>query len=233
MRYFLTALLVVGLTGCSSTGEKNVKLETQQDKVSYSIGLTVGNNLKRDSITVNPDAFLRGVLDARRDSAERMMSDAQVHETMVAFKREMDSLAGERAHALGAKNKAEGEAFLAANAKAPGVKVLPSGLQYRVITEGKGQTPASSSIVKTQYRGKLLDGTEFDSSYKHGEPAVFPVTGVIPGWTEALLLMKEGSKWELFIPPTLAYGEQGAGGVIPPNATLVFEIELLQVQHGH
>ncbi|MBP1656634.1 MAG: hypothetical protein H6Q31_1235 [Bacteroidetes bacterium] len=230
MHYLLATLLVVGLTGCSSSGEKNVKLETQQDKVSYSIGLTVGNNLVRDSITIMPDAFLRGVMDARRDSAERLMTDMQVHETMIAFKKQMDSVAMERAHAQAVKNKEAGDTFLATNAHAPGVKTLPSGLQYRVITEGKGKTPTAASTVKTHYRGRLLDGTEFDSSYKRGEPAVFPVTGVISGWTEALQLMKEGSKWELFIPSNLAYGEQGAGGVIPPNATLVFEVELLEIQ---
>ncbi len=138
MDYLLAALLVVGLTGCSSSGEKNVKLETQQDKVSYSIGLTVGNNLVRDSITVTPDAFLRGVMDARRDSAERLMTDMQVHETMIAFKKQMDSVAMERAHAQAVKNKEAGDTFLATNAHAPGVKTLPSGLQYRVITDGKG-----------------------------------------------------------------------------------------------
>jgi len=158
------------------------------------------------------------------------MTDMQVHETMIAFKKQMDSVAMERAHAQAVKNKEAGDTFLATNAHAPGVKTLPSGLQYRVITEGKGRTPTAASTVKTHYRGKLLDGTEFDSSYKRGEPAVFPVTGVNSGWTEALQLMKEGSKWELFIPAHLAYGEQGAGGVIPPNATLVFEVELLEIQ---
>jgi FKBP-type peptidyl-prolyl cis-trans isomerase FklB len=230
MRYFVAAMLVAGLSGCQASGDKDVKLETQQEKVSYSIGLTVGNNLKRDSITVSPDAFLRGVLDAREDSAKRLMTDKEVHETMTAFQQEMQTKAAEREAAQATKNKTEGEAFLAANAKLPGIKVLPSGLQYRVITEGTGKTPQATSTVKTHYRGKLLDGTEFDSSYKRGEPAVFPVTGVINGWTEALQMMKVGSKWEVFIPSNLAYGEQGAGGVIPPNATLIFEVELLEIQ---
>ncbi|MCC6395988.1 MAG: FKBP-type peptidyl-prolyl cis-trans isomerase [Bacteroidetes bacterium] len=230
MQFILAAMLVVGISGCQSTGEKDVKLETKQDKVSYSIGLTVGNNLKRDSIMISPEAFLRGVLDARVDSAQRAMSDKEVQETMTAFQQEMQTKAQEREQAQALKNRTDGEAFLASNAKAPGVQVLPSGLQCKVITEGTGQKPQASSTVKVHYRGRLVDGTEFDSSFKRGEPAVFPVNGVIPGWTEALQLMKVGSKWEVYIPSHLAYGEQGAGGVIPPNATLIFEVELLEIQ---
>jgi len=230
MQFILAAMLVVGISGCQSTGEKDVKLETKQDKVSYSIGLTVGNNLKRDSITISPEAFLRGVLDARVDSAQRVMTEKEVQETMTAFQQEMQTKAQEREQAQALKSRTEGEAFLASNAKAPGIQVMPSGLQCRVITEGTGPKPQASSTVKVHYRGRLVDGTEFDSSLKRGEPAVFPVNGVIPGWTEALQLMKVGSKWEVFIPSHLAYGEQGAGGVIPPNATLIFEVELLEIQ---
>ena len=130
----------------------------------------------------------------------------------------------------GDKAKADGEAYLAANAKKDGVKTLPSGLQYKVVTEGAGATPKASDTVTVHYRGKLVDGTEFDSSYSRNEPATFPVNGVIPGWTEALQLMKVGSKWELCIPANLAYGERGAGGRIPANATLVFEVELLGIK---
>jgi FKBP-type peptidyl-prolyl cis-trans isomerase FklB len=131
---------------------------------------------------------------------------------------------------LSEKNKAEGEKFLAENAKKEGVKVLPSGLQYKEITPGTGKSPKTADTVTTHYKGTLTDGTEFDSSYKRGEPATFPVSGVIPGWTEALQLMKEGAKWQLFVPPNLAYGEKGAGQVIGPNATLIFEVELLTVK---
>lgn len=230
MHSLWAAVLIVGLAGCQSMGEKNVKLETQQDKISYSIGMTVGKNLHKDSIAISPEAFLRGVLDAGLDSAARLMTDNEIQETMTAFQKDMQAKAGERARALAQKNKVEGEAFLAENAKKPGVVTLPSGLQYRVITEGTGKIPQAASTVKTHYKGTLLDGTEFDSSYKRGEPAIFPCHGVIPGWTEALLKMKVGSKWELFVPAELAYGEQGAGGVIPPNATLVFEIELLGIE---
>lgn len=131
----------------------------------------------------------------------------------------------------GEKNMKEGEAFLAANAKKEGVKTLPSGLQYKVITEGKGKSPSATDTVSVQYTGKLIDGTVFDSSYKRGQPATFAVNGVIKGWTEALQLMKEGSKWELYVPANLAYGETGTiGGPIGPNAMLVFEVELLSIK---
>ncbi len=136
----------------------------------------------------------------------------------------------EKMKSLAAKNKAEGEAFLAKNKTAAGVKTLPSGLQYLVIKAGTGKTPKATDKVSVNYRGTLLDGKEFDSSYSRGTPATFPVSGVIPGWTEALQHMKEGAKWKLFIPASLAYGEQGAGGVIGPNAVLVFEVELLKVE---
>ena len=230
MKLFIAAVLIAGFIGCQTTGEKDVKLETQKDKVSYSIGISVGNNLKKDSVAFTPEAFLRGVMDAGADSAHRLMTDKEIEETMTTFRQELQEKKMENAKAAGMKNKSEGEAFLTENAKKPGVVSLPSGLQYRIITEGKGKKPTASSTVTTQYRGKLLDGTEFDSSYKRGQPATFPVSGVIKGWTEALQMMKEGSRWELYIPASLAYGEHGAGGVIPPNATLIFEIELVSVK---
>jgi FKBP-type peptidyl-prolyl cis-trans isomerase FklB len=230
MRYLLAVLILAGITGCQSQQEKTVKLETRQDKISYSIGMNIGKNLSRDSIAISPEAFLKGVMDARLDSSKHLMSEAEIQDTMRAFSREMQGKQEERARAQAIKNATEGAAFLAENGKKPGIVTLPSGLQYRVITEGKGKKPLAASTVKTNYVGRLIDGTEFDSSYKHGQAAEFPCSGVIPGWTEALLLMKEGSKWELFIPSNLAYGEQGAGGVIPPNATLIFQIELLEVK---
>jgi FKBP-type peptidyl-prolyl cis-trans isomerase FklB len=230
MNAFWAAALVVGLTGCQNASEKNVKLETQKDKVSYSIGMNFGRNIKRDSVEVNPQALLRGIMDASVDSAARLMSDAQVQETMTAFQQDLQKKQQENARMAGEKNRAEGDAFLAANSKKPGVTTLPSGLQYRVITQGAGKKPMASSTVTTHYVGRLINGTEFDSSIKRGQPATFPVNGVIRGWTEALQLMGVGSKWELVIPPALAYGEAGAGGVIPPNAVLVFEVELLSIQ---
>jgi FKBP-type peptidyl-prolyl cis-trans isomerase FklB len=229
MRSLVAAAALVGLIGCTSATESDVKLATQKDSVSYSIGMSVGKNLTRDSITIDPAAFLRGVMDARADSAHRLMNDVEVQKCIAAFQDSLRKNQEDRARAAGEEQMSTGTAYLAENAKKPGVVTLPSGLQYKVIAEGKGKTPADNSMVTTHYRGRLIDGTEFDSSYKRGQPAQFPVGGVIRGWTEALKLMKEGSKWELYIPPDLAYGSSGAGGVIPPNATLIFEIELLSV----
>lgn len=231
MHRFWIAAVAFALLGCQTAGDKKVKLETQKDKLSYSIGLNVGHNLGRDSIAINPDAFIRGVMDAGLDTAARLMTDAQVQETIMAYQAEQRTKLEEGAKVAGDKNKKEGEAFLEMNKKLPGVVTLPSGLQYKVLVAGTGKTPGLSSTVTTQYSGKLLDGTEFDSSYKRGEAATFPCSGVIKGWTEALQLMKEGSKWELYIPPDLAYGPAGTGGgSIPPNATLIFQVELVSVK---
>jgi len=230
MNVYWAAALVVGLAGCQSTSEKQVKLETLTDKVSYSIGLNIGQNMKRDSIEINPDVLLRGIMDASLDSASRLMTDAQMQETMTTFQKEMQMKQQENARLAGEKNRVEGEAYLAANSKKEGVITLPSGLQCRIMTKGTGRKPSATSTVTTHYVGKLINGTEFDSSVKRGEPATFPVNGVIRGWTEALQMMPVGSKWELVIPPSLGYGEQGAGGVIPPSAVLVFEVELLSIK---
>jgi FKBP-type peptidyl-prolyl cis-trans isomerase FklB len=229
MHSHLAVVALVGLIGCSPAEEKDVKLETQKDKISYAIGMSVGKNLNRDSISISPDAFLRGVMDARLDSAARLMNDGEIQTTMMAFQDSLRKKQEDQARVAGEENMTKGAAFLAENGKKPGVVTLPSGLQYKILTDGKGKTPKAGSTVTTHYRGRLLDGTEFDSSYKRGQPAQFPVGGVIRGWTEALQLMKEGSKWELYVPPDLAYGASGAGGVIPPNATLIFEVELLSV----
>jgi FKBP-type peptidyl-prolyl cis-trans isomerase FklB len=230
MNMMVSAVLALGLIGCQTPQEKPVKLETQKDKVSYSIGLSIGTNLKRDSISLNHEVFLRGIVDAMGDTTHRLMTENEMRECMTAFQDSMKTKAMETARANAMKNQKDGEAFLAENARKPGVVTLPSGLQYLVITEGHGKKPAATSTVTTNYSGKLLDGTEFDSSYKRGQPATFPVNGVIKGWTEALQLMPVGSKWQLFIPSSLAYGDNGAGNVIPPGATLIFEVELLGVK---
>jgi FKBP-type peptidyl-prolyl cis-trans isomerase FklB len=229
MNAFWAAALVVGITGCQNTSEKQVKLETQNDKVSYSIGLNIGQNMKRDSVKINPEMLVRGIMDASLDSASHLMTEAQIQETMTAFQQDLQKKRQENTRMAGEKNRAEGDAYLAANSKKPGVVTLPNGLQYRIITQGTGKKPSASSTVSTHYVGRLLNGTEFDSSVKRGQPATFPVNGVIKGWTEALQMMPVGSKWELVIPPSLGYGEQGAGGVIPPNAVLIFEVELLSI----
>jgi FKBP-type peptidyl-prolyl cis-trans isomerase FklB len=230
MYRLLAAVLVVGLAGCQSAENNKVNLETAKDKISYSIGLSVGKSLGKDSLEINYETFLRGVKDASADSAHRLLTDAEIQQVMMAFQDSINAKRSARTRAAAEKSTKEGEAFLAENAKKPGVITLPSGVQYRVLTEGKGKRPAETSTVTTNYAGRLIDGTEFDSSYKRGQPATFPCNGVNKGWTEALLLMREGSKWEIYIPASLAYGENGAGNVIPPNATLIFEIELISVQ---
>ncbi len=232
MKKFAVAAVVLGLLGCQSPGQKSVKLESKKDSVSYSIGVNIGNSLKRDSIVINPEALLHGLTDASADSATRMLTESAVQEVLQKFQTEMREKQMVAARAAGEKCKAEGEKFLAENAKKPGVVTLPSGLQYKVITEGKGKKPTEKSTVVTHYSGKLLDGTEFDSSYKRGEPATFPLSGggLIRGWVEGMQLMREGSKCEFYIPSNLAYGEGGAGSVIPPNSTLVFQVELITVK---
>lgn len=204
-------------------------LETDKQKVSYSIGLDIGKNLKQSEIDVELEALMRGIKDATTDSTP-LLTQAQIQETMQKFQQEMMNKQNEKANAMSDKNKTAGEAFLAENAKKEGVITLPSGLQYKVIKAGTGKKPKATDEVTTHYRGTLIDGTEFDSSYKRGQPTSFPVNGVIAGWTEALQLMPVGSKWQLFIPSNLAYGPRGAGGTIGPNATLIFDIELLAIK---
>ncbi|MCC6697815.1 MAG: FKBP-type peptidyl-prolyl cis-trans isomerase [Candidatus Hydrogenedentes bacterium] len=205
-----------------------VELSTDVQKVSYSIGTQIGTSMKNDAIEIDMKAFVRGIEDAR-GGKPLALTQEQMQQVMTAFRQQMmEKIQAERA-AAGEKSAAEGAKFLEENAKKPGVKTLPSGLQYLVVTEGKGEMPKATDKVRTHYRGTLLDGKEFDSSYARNEPAEFPVDGVIPGWTEALQLMHVGDKWKLFIPANLAYGENGAGQDIPPNATLIFDIELLEI----
>jgi len=208
---------------------ENLVLKNYKDKVSYIIGIDIGKNIRNQSIDIDPDILARGIKDAILGK-KPLMTEQEVQETMTAFQKEMTAKQAEVVKKVGEKNKREGEAFLAENKQKEGVKTLPSGLQYKVIKAGTGKKPKLTDTVVTQYRGTLIDGTEFDSSYRRGKPATFPVNGVIPGWVEALQLMEEGSKWQLFIPPNLAYGERGAGREIGPNSTLIFEIELMSIQ---
>jgi FKBP-type peptidyl-prolyl cis-trans isomerase FklB len=205
--------------------QETLGLKNQKDKVSYIIGMDIGNNLKKQSVDVDPNILAKGVKDALAGS-KPLLSEQDISETMATFQKEMMAKQEEVAK----KNKNEGETFLNENKKKEGVKILPSGMQYRVIKAGIGKKPKSTDTVTVHYRGTLINGTEFDSSYKRGQTVSFPVSGVIPGWTEALQLMEEGAKWQLFIPSNLAYGERGAGGVIGPNATLIFEVELVSIQ---
>ena len=201
-----------------------VTLKTQKEKLSYIMGVQAGNDMKRQFIEVDPAIFGKGMQDAMLGN-KLLIGDQEAKDVIAAYQKERT----EEKKKLGEKNKQEGAVFLAENKKKIGVKTLPSGLQYKVLKEGTGKTPKATDTVVTRFKGTLINGTEFASSYQTNEPATFPVTGVMRGWTEALQLMKEGSKWQLFVPPELAYGEQGAGP-IGPNATLIFEVELVAVK---
>lgn len=206
-------------------------LKDKQDKVSYSIGLNVGESIKQQTqqqgVDLRPDVVVAGFRDALT-GGKALLTEQEVRDTLMGLQKEMMSKASE----VGDKNKKEGEAFLAQNKTKPGVKTLPSGLQYQVLKEGKGEKPKPTDKVKANYKGTLINGTEFDNSEKRGEPATFAVQEVIPGWVEALQLMPVGSKWRLFVPSNLAYGERGAGSLIGPNSTLVFDVELLGIEKG-
>ena len=206
-----------------------VTLSNQQDKLSYSFGQNIGNSLKQQQIELNLDLLMKGIQDAVAGK-ESLLTTEEMRNVLKEYQEErIAKLAAERKK-LAETNLQEGEAFLTANKAKEGVITLPSGLQYKVITQGSGKTPKATDQVTTHYRGTLIDGTEFDSSYKRGKPATFAVNQVIAGWTEALQLMKEGDKWQLFIPAKLGYGERGVpGGKIGPNATLIFDIELISV----
>ncbi|MCU7497440.1 MAG: FKBP-type peptidyl-prolyl cis-trans isomerase [Ignavibacteria bacterium] len=226
----ILALLSVGIVACQQKDLKKDDLKTSKDKVSYSIGLDIGKTLKKQSIDINEEALLQGIKDAIKKDSLYLLTDAEIQQTMMNFQKEMMDKQTAKLKELGEKNKKEGDAFLAANKNKPGVKTTASGLQYKVVSSGNGPTPKLTDKVKVNYRGTLVNGTEFDNSYKRGEPIVFNVNSVIKGWTEALQLMKVGDKWQLYIPAELAYGEQGAAQIIPPNSTLIFDVELLGIE---
>ena len=211
----------------SKVKEAPVVLKTEMDKVSYSIGANIGQNFRKNKLEINLPAFIQG-LEKALDGGEPLLTEADMRQVMQDFQKKMMDKQRKIMEEQGTKNLAAAEKFLADNKTKEDVVTLPSGLQYKIIKAGTGATPAATDKVKTNYRGTLLDGTEFDSSYKRNAPATFGVTGVIKGWTEALQLMKEGAKWQLFIPPNLAYGPRGPRN-IPPNSALIFEIELLEV----
>jgi FKBP-type peptidyl-prolyl cis-trans isomerase FklB len=191
--------------------------------------MNIGANLHRQSIEVDPNIVRQGLEDAMT-GGKILLSEDEARAALTELQNDMRKKQQEKMQRLGEANKNEGEAFLTANKAKDGVVTLPSGLQYKILTSGTGRKPTATDSVVCNYRGTLIDGKEFDSSYKRGQPATFPVSGVIKGWTEALQLMPVGSKWQLFIPSDLAYGERGQGGDIGPDATLIFEVELLSIQ---
>jgi FKBP-type peptidyl-prolyl cis-trans isomerase len=204
-------------------------LKTQKDKVSYALGANLGVNLHKESVEVDPAIVLRGLKDALA-AGKMLMTDDEARAALMQLQAEVRNKQQEKMKVAGEMNKKEGAEFLEANKTKEGVVTLPSGLQYKILTEGTGPKPAATDTVVCNYRGTLISGTEFDSSYKRGQPASFPVNGVIKGWTEALQLMPVGSKWQLFVPAELGYRDRGAGGEIGPGATLIFEVELLSIQ---
>lgn len=229
MKRIIVFLIVsMGLVSCQSQNTKTVEMESKQDSVSYSIGVNIGKDLKSNEIEINPEVLAVALHNAYKGDSLQL-TEAQMTSIMMSFQQEMMSAQADKQKVTSDKASKEGNVFLEANKKKAGVKTTASGLQYKVIKSGKGLSPKDTDQVKVHYIGKLIDGTEFDNSYTRGEPAMFPLNSVIKGWTEGLQLMKVGDKYELYIPAGLGYGDQGAGNVIPPGATLIFEVELLEI----
>lgn len=228
MKYFIASVLALALVAPALAEDKPIQLKDQKDKVSYSLGLNVGFILMRQNVDLadlNIDSLMAGVRDSL-GGKKPLLSETEVREVLTAWQ----NAVVEKQKAMGAKNQEAGDKFLADNKKKDGVKTTGSGLQYKSLKEGSGPSPKATDTVTVNYRGTLIDGTEFDSSFKRNEPATFPLNGVIKGWTEGLQLMKKGSKYQFYIPSALAYGERSPMSKIPPNSTLIFEVELLDVK---
>jgi FKBP-type peptidyl-prolyl cis-trans isomerase FklB len=231
------AIALVGITMAGCNEDKTDKaaaaetpaLTTQEQKVGYAIGAQIGAQLATTKDEIDAKALVAGLTDAM-DGTELKLTDQQMQEAKMAFQQKVQEKAQKEMMQLAETNKAEGEKFLAENKTKEGVVTLPSGLQYKVVQAGTGATPKAADTVVTHYTGTLINGQVFDSSLQRGEPATFPVNGVIKGWSEALQHMKVGAKWQLFVPADLAYGERGAGKVIAPNSTLIFDVELLEIK---
>ena len=231
MKYLvLTALTVILFFNITFAVESPI-IEDEKDRVNYSLGYQIGGDLKRQAVELQSELIVKGIQDAI-SGTKPLMTPQEMRTVLVELKKRIEKTEREKLLHDSVKNLAEGEAFLTENAKKEGVQVLPSGLQYRVVREGTGVSPKAVDTVTVNYRGMYIEGTEFDSSFKRNSPASFKVNRVIGGWTEALQLMKEGAKWELYIPAKLAYGERGAGIGIPPNSALIFEVELISVAGG-
>lgn len=230
-----TAVASIGLTvllsACNheDSAKKEIKLDNQTNKASYSIGVQFGTQMLQIKDMINTDAIIKGFHDGIAGT-DTQLTQEEMQTTMQAFQKSMMEVQKAKQAELAKSGKAEGDKYLADNKVKEGVKTTESGLQYMVMTEGKGKMPKDSDTVVTHYTGTTIDGKVFDSSVKRNAPATFPVNGVIKGWTEALQLMKVGAKWKLFIPSELAYGERGAGANIGPNQVLIFEIELLEIK---
>jgi FKBP-type peptidyl-prolyl cis-trans isomerase FklB len=220
----LLSLLMTPLAGAQEP-----QITTDKEKLSYALGTDLGNQLRTQSVDIDPDVFA-GALKTALTGGKSLLTQEEIRAAITKLQADMRARQAQKVAELSEKNKKEGEAFLTANKDKEGVVTLPSGLQYKILQPGDGPKPTIDDTVVCNYRGTFLDGTEFDSSARRKEPATFAVKGVVKAWTEALQLMPTGSKWQLFVPAALAYGDRGAGNMIPPNATLVFEIELLSIK---
>ncbi len=229
MKSVLFASVSLVLISCQGNTQEKVAVKTSADSVSYAIGMDIGKNLKMQGILITPAVLGQGIKDAT-DSGKALLDEKTCEVVMTEFRKDLAMKQQEKAKTMGDKSKQEGEAFLAANKSKEGVKTTESGLQYKILKEGSGAKPSATQTVTVNYRGTLIDGTEFDSSYKRKEPATFPLNQVNKGWTEGVQLMKLGSKYQFFIPGELAYGAQPPTPAIPPNSTLIFEVELLSIK---
>jgi len=235
MKRFVTMVAALALTlsqfACTAKGDFGgpVSLKTENDRFSYMIGQDIGKSLKDLDTIVQIPVLVRGIEDALKNRSS-MLTEEEMTKLKQELSMKMQSAMMAKQQVSGGKNKTEGEKFLAENKTKPGVVTTASGLQYTILKEGSGPKPLATDKVSVHYKGTLIDGTKFDSSYDRNEPVTFPVNGVIPGWTEALQLMKVGGKYKLFVPPNLGYGERGAGDKIGPNAVLIFEVELLKIE---
>jgi FKBP-type peptidyl-prolyl cis-trans isomerase FklB len=212
----------------TKTESMPIELKSESAKVSYSIGMDIGNSFKTQSLPIEPALFIQG-FQASYAGNKTLITAEQAKDVLMQFQQQVMKERDEKNKMIGAANLKKGQEFLENNKKKEGVVTLPSGLQYQVVKAGSGKSPTLADTVTTHYKGTLVDGTEFDSSYKRNEPATFPVQGVIPGWTEALQRMQPGAQWKLFIPADLAYGERGAGSIIGSHETLIFDLELLSI----
>ena len=229
MRIRTLAAVALLFFAVPALAEEAPSFKDAKEKQSYAIGMDIANNLKRQNVEIDPALLVKGVQDVY-GGGKTLLSDEEAREVLTSLQKDLMQKAQAQAQEMAEKNRKEGEAFLGENRKKEGVVTLESGLQYKVIRSGDGPTPKATDTVEVNYRGTLIDGTEFDSSYKRGQPVTFPVNGVIAGWTEALQKMKVGDSWQLFIPSDLAYGQRAVGRDIGPNSTLIFEVELLGIK---
>lgn len=224
----VSSLLVVGLVAGTALAQEKPDLKDARQRASYAIGADIATNLKRQDLDLDAKALAAGLADAF--AGKPALAEAELRQALEEFRTQLTAKMEARDKATAEKNVKEGDEFLAKNGKLEGVKTTASGLQYKVVKSGTGKTPKATDTVKVHYHGTLIDGTVFDSSVERGDPVSFQVGGVIPGWVEALQLMKEGDKWKLFIPAKLAYGNRSPGGGISPGSTLLFDVELLSVE---